>query len=113
MICPFCHEKLYHSEDFHIDGVAISSYYCTNIQCLVNNDYSRYRCRVRKADRKILLEEYQLDPFYVIANETETRIYRINHCILQDEVKVPRSIMINPKKISETLDKLKLLITFS
>ncbi len=109
MICPFCHAELYCDDGVGLDVLR----YCTNIQCLVNNDYSRYRCRVRPSDEKILVQEYQLDPFYVIATETETSIYRINHCVLEDKVTVPRSIMINPEKISETLDKLKLLITFS
>lgn len=111
MICPFCREKLYCEGWFDDDNYLTN--YCTNIQCLVNNDYSRYRCKVSKTGGKVLSEEYQLDPFYVKVTETETCIYRINHCVLEDEVKVPRCIMINPEKIDETLDKLKLLITFS
>lgn len=112
MICPFCHLAM------HFDGYVLGlsgeceEHVCGNLKCLVNDDYTRYRCQINK-EGQIVREEYTLGNFRVRVYEEDSLIYRYEACMLFGETKIPRQLFLNHTNLDQTLDKLKLLVIFS
>lgn len=111
MNCPFCQDIMYENDRRLITGQVVKKYACHNDSCAVNNDISRYHFST--IDGKIYKEEYALGNFYVKVFLEGSYIYRLNHCFLEGEISVPRPLWLNVTNTAETLDKLKLMATFS
>ncbi len=102
MNCLFCHQELW-KDDRKDSGF---KYSCTSIACMVNNDFPRYICEINKED-KMCWQEYALGNFYVKVGDNGTSIYKLVACLLEDEVKVPQPLWLNPINSERTLDKLR------
>jgi hypothetical protein len=88
------------------------NYSCNSIQCLINQDFPRYKCSTDPSG-EISSQEYGIGKFYVKVAGDVSRIYRLESCMLFDEVRIERGIWLNPTNFGETLDKLKLWVIFS
>lgn len=91
---------------------AYFKYCCTSIACMVNNDFPRY-IEIVDVNGHIVKQEYAVGNFYVKVGEDISLVYKLISCMLQDEVKIARALWLNPENSEQTLDKLKMLITFS
>ncbi len=103
MKCLFCHQKMY-LEEYTIGDTSLK-YHCSSIKCMVNNDFTRYIC-ILDEDYKLCHQEYAFGGFYVKVNKNGTLIYKLNSCILLDEVKVPQSLWLKPSNYKQRLDKM-------
>lgn len=118
MICPFCKFDLLQTGREQLDELGIcDSFACRWVHCTVNNDIPRYYCMIVKTDtsNRLLEEEYAIDNLYIIVdglNQT-TKIYKLDSCILLDEIKINRAEWLNHKNLETTLDRLKIVIMFS
>lgn len=117
--CIFCEDIMRDigSNISSVDGVPIKDrclfyYSCINESCMVNNDFRRYRVNL-DGYGNMVYQEYSMDNLYVKVFPKVTLIYRLEACFLHDEVRVPRALWLNHRNIPETLDKLRLMITFS
>lgn len=117
--CIFCEDIMRDigSNLSGVGGVLIKSqcrffFTCANESCWVLNDFRRFRVDL-DGYGNTLYQEYSIDNFYVKVFPDVSLIYRLEACFLQDEVRVPRALWLNPTNIPQTLDKLKLLVTFS
>lgn len=114
MNCPFCQNELYRDGHEYIGNSGwYFKYSCNSIMCMVNNDFPRYKLTVKESDNSISEREYALGDFYVKVSPTRTLIYKLVFCMLNDEVKIERALWLNPTNFDHTLDKLKLMVTFS
>ncbi len=104
MNCLFCHQEMWSEDKKSCD--LILKYSCTSISCMVNNDFPRYMCGT-DSEGKMCWQEYALGKFYVKVNDYGTSIYKLIACMLDDEVKVPQSLWLNPINSEQTLDRLR------
>lgn len=117
--CLFCEDKMRES-GANISGNASGLiknncqfyYTCTNTGCFVNADFPRYKVSVDGYGTPFE-QEYAVDDIYVKVFPDQSLIYYLQGCMLLDEVRVPRAFWLNPTNICRTLDRLRLLITFS
>ena len=110
MNCPFCQLEMWTEERKKLDF--FYQYSCNSINCMVNNDFPRYLCGTDKDDN-VCWQEYALGDFYVKVSDYGSLIYKLTSCMLEDEVKISRPLWLNPTNFDHTLDKLKLMVTFS
>lgn len=80
-------------------------------ECRVD-DLSKYR-EVLDDNLDLVQQEYRLGNFYVMVFPHRSSILRIDGYDLRDEIKIPRALWLNSSNIDATLDKIKLLVTFS
>lgn len=121
MNCPFCHIRLYcrfdNSQITKGELIQWKDLHCINESCWVDGEFPRYKCSVaiKGEDGLLLSENFALDNLYVQCNSWAgtTTISKLKHCALIDEVVVPRLIWLNVKNFEATLDKLKIMVTFS
>jgi len=100
MNCLFCQQEMW-VDNYQV----IKTISCNSIDCMVNNDFSRYRCGTDTLD-KLCWQEYALGHLYVKVNDNGTSIYRLVSCMLVEEVKVPQALWLNPINLEATLDRL-------
>lgn len=115
--CPFCQQPLYDDGVRHMSGKyeedgEYYKYFCSSIKCMVNNDFPRY-VDTMDCNGNIVEQEYALGTYYVKVGQDNSRIYRLEVCMLHDEVTIARPIWLNSTNLDQTLDKLKLLVIFS
>jgi len=111
MNCLFCQQEMHKEPKVPIDDL-FYDYRCFSIACMVNNDFPRYICGTDSGG-KICWQEYALGGFYAKVSDMGTSIYGLRSAMLVDEVRIDRPLWINSTNLDWTLDKLKLLITFS
>lgn len=112
MKCPICDDNLKNGGDVFADGGRYKHMYCVNDSCREVHGCPQYIAVVDK-DGNIFRQEYALGNFYVKVFTDVSLIYRMDYCSLWDEVRIPRSLWLNPINTAETLDKLKFCVTFS
>ena len=110
MNCLFCQQEMWTDEHKKLDF--FYRYSCNSIACMVNSDFPRYICSTDK-DGAICWQEYALGNFYVKVSDNGRLIYKLISCMLDGEVKIARPLWLNPTNLDYTLDKLKLMVTFS
>lgn len=116
--CPFCQQELYsdgvthYAGTQHLDYEEYYKYFCSSISCMVNNDFPRY-VDILDVNGNIVEQEYALGNYYVKVGKDNSRIYRLEVCMLHDEVNIGRSVWLNPTNLDQTLDKLKMWVIFS
>lgn len=115
--CPFCQQEMYNDGIKFMPGTyeedgEFHKYFCSSIACMVNNDFPRY-VDVLDCNGNIVEQEYALGNYYVKVGRNNSRIYRLEVCMLHDEVSIGRSVWLNPTNLDQTLDKLKMWVIFS
>jgi len=110
MNCLFCKQDMNVGERTKLDF--FYRYTCYSIECMVNNDFPRYICGTDK-EGSVCWQEYALGSFYVKVSDNGCLIYRLESCMLTNEIKIARPLWLNPTNFDHTLDKLKLMVTFS
>lgn len=78
---------------------------------MLQNDFPRYVCTV--VDGEKCSEEYGLDDLYIKVDKNGTNIYRLIVCMIDNRVWVSHPIWLNFENLDQTLDRLKLCVTFS
>lgn len=106
MNCPFCQQDMYFDGERKTD--LLRQYSCCNLNCMVNNDFPRYRCGTDKADQ-LCWEDYALGGFYVKVSDQGSRLFKLTSCLLLDEVMLPESLWLNVANLSTSLDRLAAL----
>jgi hypothetical protein len=92
--------------------MAYTSFACNESSCWVDGEFPRYMGLLDE-NNKMISQEYALESFYAKVYPEGTCIYRMMHCMLMDEVKIPRALWLNLTNTDATLDKLKFCVTFS
>jgi hypothetical protein len=110
--CVFCDDRMTYVSESH--QLTHLYYSCHNDSCLVNHDFSRYKIEI-DTDEKLINQEYAIDKFYVrvYSEHNDSLIYRMQSCMLEDEIKIPRALWLNSTNIVQTLTTIKTLIMFS
>src|SRR5271170_1865802 len=102
--CVFCDDNLYGTAIDISNGLpkneGLFYYICANHGCFVHNDFPRYKISID--GRGTLFEqEYAFDDFYVKVFPDISLIYRLEGCMLTDEVRIPRALWLNPTNIPQ------------
>jgi hypothetical protein len=116
MNCPFCSRPLDISNNFYRDSNDpnhnLRTFSCQEQSCWVFGEFPRYLGTLM--DDVITQQEYALEnKLYVKVYQNSSVIYEMVNYMLVGEIRIPRSLWLNPINIPETLDKIKMLITFS
>jgi hypothetical protein len=117
MICPFCHHPLLESLCYKppkFNKIKNKSLYCNAENCLIEGDMPRYSIYLND-DSEMVNETYYIKPYYVQASceENLTIVSVLNVIVLLDSVVIPRCLNLNFDDINFTLEKIKVLMTFS
>lgn len=107
MNCPLCSAKL---EEYN--NVTCIAYECTDAKCL-NDDMPRYK--MTWVDGKIVTRTIQFDDIHVAIdylNDT-TIVSKLMACFLMNSIRFPKAIEWYDDEPAKTLEKIKLLLTFS
>jgi hypothetical protein len=75
----------------------------------------RYKCSIDNDSQSLELEAFILEEFYVQVNYklNFTKIHKLDVVVLSDTVPIEQAISFNLKNLKQTLDKLRMLVTFS
>lgn len=106
--CPFCDRKLCTRNWLK----NVTHYVCENADC---EYHSQSRYAESWSEDKIVTQIFMLDKFYIKVDfeENTTTISELDVIILLNTVIIPRAQIFNVKNYQASLDKLKLMLTFS
>ncbi len=88
------------------------NYSCNSLRCMINRDFPRYKCST-DSQGEISSRQYGIERFYVKVAGDVSYIYRLESCMLFDEIRIERALWLNSTNLDQTLDKLKMLAIFS
>jgi len=107
--CPFCDTELATSED-----TVLSDAWCNNEDCWFHG-MPRYRTKYHTESNQLFSECFMIAEFYVEVSYffKATIINKLEVCTKEPIFQLNKAIQFNLKNSQDTLDKLRVWVTFS